>query len=95
MSARGPVEIRHQDAVDVEGKSKSDQIRLLERTEFGEAGAEAVLDDLVDRLDSAVATGDEGDRLSLERVLEAIADEPTTRDRRRPTALSHATGSGS
>ena len=76
VSARGPVEIRHQDAVDVEGKSKSDQIRLLERTYIVLTGELFVSTDTgsetLGPLDSCYLPAGE------ERLLENRTNRPTT-----------------
>ena len=71
----GVVERRHQHVVDRLSEVEADEVGLLERPEHRQAGAEAVLDDVVDRLRVADAGRDERDRLALHRVLQAVADE--------------------
>jgi len=71
-----PIERRHQDAVNIEGEVEADEIRLLKWSHGREASPEALLHDLVERLGTAMARGNEGYRLPLQSMLETISDEP-------------------
>src|SRR5262245_14581114 len=75
MGAGRAVEVLDQHVTDVKREVETDQIRLLGRAEHRHARPKALLHHGVESLGIAGAGGDQRDRLALERVLQAVADE--------------------
>src|SRR5262245_11808180 len=75
MRAGRAVEVLDQHVTDVKREVETDQIRLLERAEHRHARPKALLHHGIESLGIAGAGGDQRDRLALERVLQAVADE--------------------
>src|SRR5262245_28100547 len=75
MRVRTAIQVGDEHVADVEGEIEPDEIGLFHRAEYRHASAEAALYHRVDRLGVADAGGDERDRLTLQRMLQAVADE--------------------
>src|SRR5262249_1172350 len=75
MRARTPIQVGDEHVADVEGEIEPDEIGLFHRAKPRHASAEAALHHRVDRLGVADAGGNERDRLTLQGVLQAVADE--------------------
>ena len=91
------VEVRQHGLVDREREIRADEIRILERTEHGQAAAKARLHHGIDSPGIAHPVLHQRDRFAPERMLQAIADEAghilLDRDRRLAGSASAAPSS--